>query len=189
MKVFLIASEFLRQGIPDKLHLGIGQGFLPCNLIAVHLSFLMHDADDHLAGKFGQEHAFLYGRVTGTNDHYGFTCVGSRVTGCAEGNSLVIEEFVLTRRPCKPWFSAAGNDDAAAFIVGAEGFHHLSVPFQLYGAHIGELKFYAEFFSLLVEQLHQAKAGAALGKSRIVFNLIGVCGQSAYQRFFNYQGL
>lgn len=96
----------------------------------------MHDADDDFAGEFSEEHTFFDRCIAGTDDHDGFVGVGSSVTGGAEGDAFVVKELVFAGSSGEAWFAAAGDDDALAFVVGAEGLDDLGVTFELDGADV-----------------------------------------------------
>ncbi|MPM91682.1 hypothetical protein SDC9_138814 [bioreactor metagenome] len=146
-----VALKAFGNGIPDKFHLWIFQSLGLGDLVTVHFAFLVHDGNNDLVCKLGQEGAFLDGGVSAADDHHCLSGVGGRVTGRAEGNTLVIQIFILVFGAGQAGLSTGGHNDDLGFKAVSEGFNHLGFTREIHGAHIGQLKLDAEFFGLFME--------------------------------------
>ena len=146
-----VALKAFGNGIPDKFHLWVFQSLGFGDLVAVHFAFLVHDGNNDLVCKLGQEGAFLDGGVAAANDHNRLAGVGGRVTGRAERSPLVVQIFILVFSTGQARLSAGSHNDHLGFKAVSEGFNHLGFTGEIHGAHIGQLELDAEFFGLFME--------------------------------------
>ena len=125
----VIALELFNDGIPHKLHLGVGESLLLDGLGCSQLVSSVDQSD--LAAELCQVHSLFHSAVAAAYHIDVEILKEVAIAGGAVGNALA-GQFLLAGAADGLGRSAGGDDDSLALILGLAALDHLDVAFQLH---------------------------------------------------------
>src|SRR5699024_3942155 len=122
----LFAADFSKDTVPDKVHFGIGEGFLGGLFVAVQNSLIVKHNDGDAAGKFGDVHPLLDGLVPAADDDHVLILEKFCIAGSAVGDALA-SQLSFSGNAENAGGGSSGDDHCFGAILMASGIDEFGI--------------------------------------------------------------